>query len=114
MFSSKRALNTAASDSMLKERSSRKTLSGQMNPLQEDYRRRFDAALVPIAKELERYLRELLEGEAHIDRIVARAKSIPRFLAKAAKIDKGVLKYSDPLHQIQDQIGARIVTFYLP
>jgi ppGpp synthetase/RelA/SpoT-type nucleotidyltranferase len=48
-----------------------------------------------------------------VDRISARAKSVDRFLAKAAKVENGKPKYQDPLNQIQDQIGARIVVFYL-
>jgi len=49
-----------------------------------------------------------------VDRIVVRAKSPDRFLAKAAKLDEsGQKKYPDPLNQIQDIIGARVVGFYL-
>src|SRR6185312_2125 len=51
--------------------------------------------------------------QPRIDRISVRAKGIDRFLAKAAKEADGAPKYSDPIDQIQDQIGARIVTFYL-
>jgi ppGpp synthetase/RelA/SpoT-type nucleotidyltranferase len=47
-----------------------------------------------------------------IDRISARAKSIDRFLQKAGKEEHGTLKYTNPLAEIQDQIGARVVTFY--
>jgi ppGpp synthetase/RelA/SpoT-type nucleotidyltranferase len=43
---------------------------------------------------------------------VTRPKSVDRFLQKAAKNTNGEPKYSDPLNQIQDQIGARIVVFY--
>ncbi len=35
------------------------------------------------------------------------------FLAKAAKEEGETAKYTHPLHQIQDQIGARIICFYL-
>ena len=49
----------------------------------------------------------------HIDRIAARSKSVDRFIAKSEKKVGGKRKYSDPLVQIQDQIGARIVVFYL-
>jgi hypothetical protein len=35
-----------------------------------------------------------------------------RFIAKATTIIEGKPKYSEPLRQIQDQIGARIITFY--
>jgi putative GTP pyrophosphokinase len=36
-----------------------------------------------------------------------------RFLGKAEKQDNGKLKYTEPLAQIQDQLGARIITFYI-
>lgn len=78
-----------------------------------DYRLRFINALVPIASALEQQLRTYLSEELHIDRISARAKSIDRFLDKAGKVIDGIRKYSDPLSQIQDQIGARIITFYV-
>jgi ppGpp synthetase/RelA/SpoT-type nucleotidyltranferase len=57
---------------------------------------------------------ELLDGQARIDRISARPKSIDRFLAKAAKEtpNGGGFKYEHPLHQIQDQVGARVIVFY--
>ena len=50
----------------------------------------------------------------HIDRIDTRAKDVERFFVKATKQDdNGKRKYSDPLNQIQDQIGARILVLYL-
>lgn len=77
------------------------------------YGERRRLALVPLAVALEKHIAALLNRQQRIDRIVARAKSIDRFLAKASKKDdKGKNKYNDPLIQIQDQIGARIVTFY--
>jgi ppGpp synthetase/RelA/SpoT-type nucleotidyltranferase len=39
---------------------------------------------------------------------------VDRFLEKAMKSDEsGSPKYDDPIHQIQDMIGVRIVTYYL-
>ena len=81
--------------------------------LEAQYQQRYENILEPISKSLEALLREQLEGEKRIDRIVARAKSVDRFLAKAAKVEDGATRYSDPLNEIQDQIGARIVTFYV-
>jgi ppGpp synthetase/RelA/SpoT-type nucleotidyltranferase len=81
--------------------------------LDKQYRLRHNKALLKMAKKIEAHLQGLLTQQPRIDRIVARAKSPERFIGKAQKtIDKGQLKYSDPLNQIQDQIGARIVTFY--
>jgi putative GTP pyrophosphokinase len=84
-----------------------------MSTLEISYRRRFDAALAPLAKSIEDQLREYLATESHIDRVTARPKSVDRFLAKAQAREQDKPKYSEPLRQIQDQVGARIVTFYL-
>jgi ppGpp synthetase/RelA/SpoT-type nucleotidyltranferase len=65
-----------------------------------------------VATQLERVLKEQLAGVSRVDRISARAKSPIRFLAKAEKLHEGARKYSDPMSQIQDQIGARVVVFY--
>jgi putative GTP pyrophosphokinase len=53
-----------------------------------------------------------LRGQPIIDRIAARPKDIDRFVAKATKLEDRKPKYGEPLEQIQDQIGARIITFY--
>lgn len=76
------------------------------------YRDRFSTILLPIAEQLETVLSEHLAGTPRIDRIGVRAKAPKRFLEKAAKTEEGVAKYADPLVQIQDQIGARVVVFY--
>jgi ppGpp synthetase/RelA/SpoT-type nucleotidyltranferase len=47
-----------------------------------------------------------------ISRLTVSSKDVDRFLKKAASEIDGRLKYSEPLDQIQDQIGARIVVFY--
>lgn len=78
-----------------------------------EYRRRYDKVLVPLADSLSELLVEHLGGQGRIDRIGARAKSVDRFVAKAANVtDQGVPKYEHPLAQIQDQIGARVTVFY--
>jgi putative GTP pyrophosphokinase len=83
-----------------------------MTGLAEAYRRRFDAALTPVAAALERHLADLFNREIRIDRITARPKSVERFLAKAGTANNGKKKYTQPLQEIQDQLGARIITFY--
>src|SRR6266404_9346672 len=67
---------------------------------------------MPLAERIEAHLKSLFTGFPRIDRISARAKDVDRFVAKAEKRDNGALRYEDPLNQIQDQVGARIVTFY--
>jgi ppGpp synthetase/RelA/SpoT-type nucleotidyltranferase len=82
--------------------------------VEEEYRHRYAHVLVSIAEALERLIRSHLEGVTHVDRITARAKAIDRFVSKARKTDEhGTPKYSSPLSEIQDQLGARIVVFYL-
>jgi ppGpp synthetase/RelA/SpoT-type nucleotidyltranferase len=77
------------------------------------YKQRYEMVLKELAKRLEENLKSSLEGCPRIDRIVARAKTPARFIDKANKIEEGHLKYIEPLNQIQDQIGARVITFYL-
>lgn len=77
------------------------------------YRLRREAILAPLATDIEDFIAELVASLPRIDRIQARAKSPDRFVAKALKEENGVPKYADPLAEIQDQVGARIVTFYL-
>lgn len=85
-----------------------------MSSRKEDYEQRYELALKPLAESLKKELDEHLAKVERIDRISARPKSIEKFLIKAAEIcENGKSKYSDPLKQIQDQIGARVVTFYL-
>lgn len=82
--------------------------------LQEAYTNRFNNALKQISENLEIELISNLQGIKHIDRINSRPKSTERFLQKSKKEDEnGNLKYSDPINQIQDQIGARVIVFYL-
>jgi putative GTP pyrophosphokinase len=84
-----------------------------MSDLEKDYRRRFDSVLRPLVPKIQRQLQEFFFNEPRIDRVTVRAKSIDRFLKKANTLIDGRLKYTEPLRQIQDQIGARVVTYYL-
>src|SRR4051812_21915654 len=84
-----------------------------MSDLEGLYGERFSKVLVPLASALQQLLRDYLKNDARIDRIAARAKSIDSFLAKSKnRNERGEFKYRDPLADIQDQVGARIVTFY--
>lgn len=80
--------------------------------LKTQYRLRYEKCLVPLAAELTKHIQDNLFGAPHIDRVGARPKSIDRFLAKATKEQNGAKKYEEPLYQIQDQVGARIIVFY--
>ena len=81
--------------------------------LQAQYQSRRDRVLLPTITALEKLIIDLCRECVHIDRITVRAKSTESFIKKALQTDNGCPKYSDPLNQIQDQIGARIVVFYL-
>lgn len=82
----------------------------ELEPL---FRARRERVLAPMAPKIQEHLVSYFKGYERIDRITARAKAVDRFVDKALKIENGQRKYSEPLQQIQDQIGARIVTFYL-
>jgi putative GTP pyrophosphokinase len=84
----------------------------QHDQLSAEYKRRYEAVLTPLAEALRAFLGECLKDEPRIDRIAARPKGVDRFVAKAIKLIDGKPKYAEPLEQIQDQIGARIITFY--
>lgn len=81
--------------------------------LQEEYRRRHAAVLAPLAASLEAFVKDIVAKVPRVDRVSARAKAPDRFVAKARKKqDDGTDKYSEPLLQIQDLVGVRIVVYY--
>ncbi len=85
-----------------------------MKDLEEAYREVRGKHLVPMASEVRGLVAALLEGHSRIDQITARAKGVERFVEKALKKDDdGKDRYPNPLQEIQDQIGARVVVFYL-
>jgi len=84
-----------------------------VSTLEQMFARRRERVLVPLAARIVDHLKSLFSGFPRIDRISARAKSVDRFMGKATKHENGKPKYDDPLNQIQDQVGARIVTLYL-
>jgi putative GTP pyrophosphokinase len=89
-----------------------KSSDQELESLEAAYRQRRETVLVKLAVNLEQHLNDCLREEKRMDRISARAKDVGRFLKKASILVNGVPKYSEPIEQIQDQIGARIVVFY--
>jgi ppGpp synthetase/RelA/SpoT-type nucleotidyltranferase len=79
--------------------------------LEDLYRKRYEALKIT-AIALQAHVSVYFTGVSRIDRITARAKDVKSFLDKAAKKEKGKSKYGDPLNQIQDQLGVRVVTFF--
>ncbi len=82
--------------------------------LEKLYKERYEKVLTIVAERLEEHIKKQLKDRdvPRIDRVSARAKSVTRFLNKARKREEDQPKYTEPLSQIQDQIGARIITFY--
>ncbi|MEI6850180.1 MAG: RelA/SpoT domain-containing protein, partial [archaeon] len=73
-------------------------------------------SLVPtlkiISDKLEKNLLEIFKDVEHIDKISCRIKDESSFLNKTLKEKDGVLKYTVPLKEIQDLVGARVVVYY--
>ncbi|MEQ9656586.1 RelA/SpoT domain-containing protein, partial [Fulvivirga sp.] len=85
-----------------------------MKGVREQYIERYEKILPSIVKDINDDIMEILDNFERIDRVSVRPKSVDKFFNKAnKKNDDGSLKYTDPLSQIQDQIGARIICFYL-
>jgi putative GTP pyrophosphokinase len=76
------------------------------------YRRRYETALKPLAKALTDHIVDCFKEQPRIDRITARAKGVGSFLEKAKTRVENRSKYTEPLDQIQDQLGARVITFF--
>lgn len=79
------------------------------------YAKRYKDALLSLTSNLNEFINEIVNEEElpRIDRVSVRAKSVESFIDKAKYREDGAYYYSDPINQIQDQIGARITTFYL-
>lgn len=80
--------------------------------IRESYLSRYET-LQAAAREIERDLRQNMDDQPRVDKIDTRPKAPQRFFEKCDRMEGDRLKYSDPLNEIQDQIGARIVTYYL-
>lgn len=78
-----------------------------------EYESRYSCFLMDLAERLSIHLNDNLNELNRIDRVSARAKTPNKFLEKATKLEGNQRKYTDPLKQIQDQIGVRVITFYL-
>jgi putative GTP pyrophosphokinase len=87
-----------------------------MESLLVEYEERYKTILIPVAESLERLVVDHLRGPTslpRIDRVSVRAKTAKSFMDKARKTTgSGAPRYTDPIGQIQDQIGARIIAFY--
>lgn len=84
-----------------------------MSDIESIYRERRTKSLVYLAEKLEKYFNDIFKDIKHIDRISARAKDVDSFVKKSQRMKGGKIQYKDPLNEIQDQLGARIIIFYL-
>src|SRR5687767_8320035 len=78
-----------------------------VDPLEHAYRQRYEMVLKPIATTLCAHVIDYFKDEPRIDRITARAKDVKSFITKAKNEIDGKPKYTEPLSQIQDQLGVR-------
>lgn len=82
--------------------------------LLDDYTRYRHECLEPVAATLCWVISDHLRDLPAIDRVTARAKDPISFVKKAERVDDtGHRKYRAPLTEIQDQVGVRVVVFYL-
>lgn len=78
------------------------------------YLKTYDALITHIEKPLETHIIDMLSDLQRIDSIRTRAKEPSRFNSKAKKKNENnIKKYSNPIKQIQDQMGARITVLFL-
>ncbi|HTG34380.1 MAG TPA: hypothetical protein VLB76_15750 [Thermoanaerobaculia bacterium] len=68
--------------------------------------------LKAVAALFEQEIHDTLAGVTHIDRISCRYKSHKSFMTKAFDTTN-VPPYTDPLQEIEDQIAARVIVFFL-
>lgn len=85
----------------------------KIKPFKDQYLARHTTYLRDMAKKLEEDVKENISGCKHIDFVYGRPKSVGSFIKKATKEEDGKLKYNDPINQVQDQLGVRIVVYYL-
>jgi len=60
-----------------------------------------------VAEMLAKRLHDILDERPQVDQIAVRVKSIDRILEKSQRMG-----YTNPLEEVQDQIGARVVVYY--
>ena len=73
------------------------------------YEQRLGLVLEPLSTQLRAMVEDRIRDLPRLDRVASRAKSVASFMEKASRSENGKPKYSDPIRQIQDQLGVRIV-----
>src|SRR5689334_13339298 len=73
-------------------------------------------SLQALADSLERRIAErmsIMDHRRHIDHISFRVKEVDSFIEKAAAPDSAGNFYGAPLTEIEDQVGGRIVVYFI-
>ena len=85
-----------------------------MSTLTSRYTQRFNLVLKRIDAELREFLENIVGESEFVCKISTRPKKIASFIRKAEQaLENGLAKYVDPMSEIQDQIGALIVTRFI-
>lgn len=84
-----------------------------MTELRASYIDTYTRFLMPIAATLELFLKDRLRDYERRERVSVRPKSVESFVAKSARMDSDKPRYTNPMQEIQDQIGARVITYFL-
>lgn len=86
-------------------------MKGSSRELLGEYEKRYEI-LKNVAKNICSEVEECLKGLPHIDRIYFRAKDPQSFFEKATD-SRNKPAYAYPLTEIEDQVGGRIIVFFL-
>lgn len=85
-----------------------------MSTLIGTYTKRFNVVLSRIDAKLQEFLDSVFGSSSAVCKISTRPKNIDSFIKKAEQVnDDGKPKYADPLTEIQDQLGALVITRFL-
>ncbi|HWL10224.1 MAG TPA: hypothetical protein VNQ76_17595 [Planctomicrobium sp.] len=85
-----------------------------MNEIVGQYTQRFNLVLTRLDRRLREFLDSTFESLDCVCKLSTRPKRIDSFVKKSEAINEdGNFKYTDPLSEIQDQLGALIVTRFL-
>lgn len=76
-----------------------------------EYAERQPALVVAATESVAQVTSILDEAGINYLSVTGRAKSVESFAAKAARTVDGMPAYSDPLHEIGDQVGVRVITY---
>ncbi|WP_395658567.1 DUF429 domain-containing protein [Nocardioides sp.] len=77
----------------------------------EEYQHRYPALVAAAERQVALVTTVLDEAGINYLSVTGRAKSVESFATKAARVADGVPVYADPLREITDQVGVRVITY---